>query len=100
MCCRGGTRTLEINQQDVQRGKAMDNTPRRTRPLVALVVASVIGAGVGMSAATAFATPGARTAGDLGSCDRTPMIVHSRTDPDMPPSDFLRGAGRTAPVPH
>jgi len=79
----------------------MDNTTRRTRPLVALVLASVIGAGIGMSAATAFATPGAQTAGDLGACERTTPIVHAETDgPAVPPSDFLRGAGRTAPVPH
>jgi hypothetical protein len=72
------------------------NTTDHHRTLAALAVAAALGAGLGQAAVAPVAAPDADA--QIETCGpETPGIAQIEM---LPPSDFLRGAGRTPPVPH
>lgn len=82
------------------------NTPKNRRPIIAFVIAAVLGAAAGQVASAVAAVPpmvdeDMQTCAEFEAPDGTVApedAIHAVSD--MPPSDFLRGAGRTAPIPH
>jgi uncharacterized membrane protein len=74
------------------------NTRDHHSPLAAFAVAAALGAGLGQAAAAVAAAPDADAQIETCAGPETPGI--EQIEMLLPPSDFLRGAGRTPPVPH
>lgn len=76
----------------------MNTALHTTRAVVVLLAAGAAGGVIGF-ASSAVAAPGQPVFDPpLSSCVEAPET--DSVPIEMPPSDFLRGAGRTAPIPH
>ena len=97
MCPAAGRRTVDASHQG-RKVDVMNASHHTARAVIVLLAAGAAGAAVGF-ASSAVAAP-AQPIFDppLSSCVEAPETDH--VELEMPPSDFLRGTGRTAPVPH